>query len=491
MAITFNSIPLTLRTPGQYVEFDASRAVQGLPQLPHRAVIIAPRLSTGTAAAATPFQIGSPEAGEAGFGRHSVGSFMAKTFKKANPYTELWGVGVSDAGGGVAATGTATFTGPATAAGVLAFYVAGTRIPVTVASAATAVTVAAALVAALADYELPVTAAVGAPGSDHIVTFTARNKGTTGNKIDLRVNYRVGEVLPTGLGCTIVGMANGATDGSVSGALAALAGTQYHTLVSAWDDDTNLDLVEAELLTRWGPTEQREGHAFAATMGTQGTMSSAGNARNSYLSSVMGSGKSPTPTYVWAAATAACDAEQCEIDPFRPRQTMVLTDCLPPAPADLLTQTERNTLLSDGISTYTVDAGGNCLIERLTTTYQLNASGIADATYMDIMVPRGLAALRYTQRARINLRFPRHKLASDGTNFGEGQAVVTPSILRGELLALFGEWEEAGWVEGFEQFKRDLIVERNTTVPNRVDVRMSPDLINAFMIYAGQIQFLL
>lgn len=490
MSISFNSIATDIRTPGQYVEFDGSRAIKGLPSLPHKALIIAPRLTTGDVAAATPFLITSATKGETGFGRGSVGSFMAKVFKKNNPYTELWGIGVADAGGGVAATGTAVFSGSSTAAGTLYFYIAGVRIPVTIASGRTAAQQGDDLVAALADYELPVTAS----NSSGTVTFTARNKGTTGNKIDLRVNYNEGEALPAGTSCTLTQVGSvvaGSTDGSVSGAISAMGDVQYNTIVSAWDDDTNLDLIEAELLTRWGPMEQREGHCFAATKGSQGTMTTAGNLRNSYLSSVMGSGLSPTPTFSWAAAVAAQDAMQCEVDPMRPRTGLILAGCLPPALASTLTRTERNTLLTDGISTYKVDAGGNCVIERLITTYQLNASSIADTTYLDIMTVRGLAALRYTQRSRIATKFGRHKLADDGTNFGAGQAIVTPSIIRGELLALFKLWESVGWVEGYAQFKNDLIVERNATDRNRVDVLMSPDLINSLMVYAGQVQFII
>ncbi len=492
MPISFNSIATDIRTPGQYIEFDGSRAIKGLAALPQVALIIAPRLSTGSVAAATPFLISSKAAAEAGFGRHSIGSFMGKAFKDNNPYTELWGIGVTDHGSGVAATGTAVFSGSSTAAGVLAFYIGGQRIPVTVASGRTATQQGDDLVAAMATFvanggELPVTAA-NASGT---VTFTARNTGTTGNKVDLRINYNEGEALPAGTSCTITAMASGATDGSVSGAITALGDVQYHTIASAWDDDTNLDLIEAELLTRWGPMEQREGMAFAATKGSQGTMTTAGNARNSFLSSVMGTGLSPTPTYCAAAMVAALDAGQCEVDPARPRQTLVMKGFLPPAPASRLTRTERNTLLTDGISTYTVDSAGNCLIERLITTYQLNSSSVADVTYLDITTPRTLAALRYTQRARISLKFPRHKLADDGTNFAPGQAIVTPSIIRSELIALFKQWESVGWVEGLDQFMTDLIVERNTTDVNRVDVLMSPDLINSFFVYAANIQFLL
>jgi len=66
---------------------------------------------------------------------------------------------------------------------------------------------------------------------------------------------------------------------------------------------------------------------------------------------------------------------------------------------------------------------------------------------------------------------------------------VTPMVIRSELIALFREWEEAGLAEGFEQFKTDLIVERNGSDPNRVDAIIPPDVINQFRVFAGQVQF--
>lgn len=489
--ISFNSIATNIRTPGQYIEFDASRAIQGLAVIPHKALIVAPRVSAGTAADLTPFLISSPAAAEAGFGRHSIGSLMGKAFKAANKYTEVWGIGVADHASGVPAAGVLTFSGTATAAGTVHLYIGGTYVPVAVASGDAASAVVTAAVAAIQSgvYELPVSAA---DGTGDTVDLTAKNDGTTGNNIDIRFNYNVGDAFPAGItGVVTTAMASGATDGAVSSAIAAMGDEQYHTIISAWDSDTVLDLFEAELLDRWGPMEQKEGIVFAGSKGSQGTMTTAGNARNSFNSVLIGSGLSPTPPFIFAAVAGAIDAYQTSIDPFRPRTTLLLTGCLPPAPASRLTRAERNILLTDGVSTYTVDQGGNCLIERLITTYQTNASSVVDATYLDVMTPRGLAAIRYTQRARISLKFPRHKLADDDTNFGPGQAIVTPSIIRAELIALFQEWEAAGWVEGLDQFIDDLIVERNASDVNRVDVLMSPDLINAFMVYAGSVQFLL
>ena len=152
---------------------------------------------------------------------------------------------------------------------------------------------------------------------------------------------------------------------------------------------------------------------------------------------------------------------------------------------------ERNLLLYDGLATFFVDSGGVVRIERAITTYQKNVYGLADPSYLDVNTPATLSYLRYSTRARITQKFPRHKLADDGTRFGPGQAIVTPSIIRAELLALFRELEEKGLVENFDQYKADLIVERDADDRNRLNVLSPPDLINQLRIFAEQIQFIL
>lgn len=80
-------------------------------------------------------------------------------------------------------------------------------------------------------------------------------------------------------------------------------------------------------------------------------------------------------------------------------------------------------------------------------------------------------------------------MANDGTTFGEGQAVVTPAIIRAELIAAYSILESMGLVENMELFKANLIVERNATDPNRVDVLFPPDLVNQLRVFAMLVQF--
>jgi phage tail sheath gpL-like len=210
---------------------------------------------------------------------------------------------------------------------------------------------------------------------------------------------------------------------------------------------------------------------------------------NSEVISLLGVYGSPTPPWLIATIYGAVATKYLDMDPARPLQTLVLKGMLAPAEGLRFTRTERNLLLYDGISTFTVGPDGTCAIERAITTYQVNTAGLPDPSYLDVETLATLAVLRRTLRARIAQKYPRHKLANDGTNFGSGQAIVTPSIIRAEVIALARQWEQRGWVENLDQFKADLIVERNADDPNRVDAVIPPDIINQLRVLAAQIQF--
>jgi phage tail sheath gpL-like len=484
MTISFNQIPNIIRTPGQYVEFDNTRAVQGLPVAPSKILVVGTRIAAGTVAQAIPKMILSTSQAEEFWGRGSMMSHMFQALKKVNPYTEAWGIAMDENAAGVKAAGTLTITGPATEAGTINLLIGGRVVQVAVASGDAQNAIATAVGAAVnAVTDLAVTAGVAA----NVVTLTARSKGTYGNFIDIRENYYAGEKTPKGVAIAVVAMVNGATNPDLSTALAAIGNEQYSTVICGYEDAANLTKLETELADRWGPLNQKEGQGFTGFSGTHAAAVTQGDSRNSPFNTICGAGKSPTPWWEWAAAWGAVDA--FEPDPARPRQTLPLPGILPPAPEHRYTRAERDILLNHGIATYIVDAGGTVMIERTITTYKTNAFGVADISYLDIETMRTLAYLRYSVRARIALRFPRCKLANDGTRFGPGQAIVTPLTIRAELCALFRDWEDAGLAEGFEQFKADLIVERNQSDPNRLDAIIPPDVVNQFRVFAGKVQF--
>lgn len=482
--ISFSQIPIDIRVPGHYIEIDNTRALQGLSTRPHKILVLGQRLAAGSVAAGIPTRILSAAQGEESFGRGSMLSAMLNGLKAANSYTDCYAMALDDDGAGVDATGTITIGGAATEARTLNLYIGGQRVRVAVASGDTPEDVASALTDAVnAATDLPVTAAAALA----VCTLTAKHAGEAGNDIDIRHSYYLGETVPKGLTVAIVGMAGGSGNPDIAAAIAAMGDEQYDTIIMPWSDASNLTALESELAKRWGPMVQKEGMAFTAGAGSHATISTLGDSRNSPHLCIVGCQQSPTLPWVIAAVVGAIDAY--EPDPARPRQTLTLPGVLAPQEVDRYTLAERNLHLHDGVSTLLVDAGGNVLIERLITSYQTNAFGVEDPSYLDVTTMRTLAYLRYTVRARIALRYPRHKLANDGTTFGPGQAIVTPSVIKAELIALFKEWELAGLAEGIEQFKRELIVQRNSADPNRVDAVIPPDVVNQFRVFAASVQF--
>ena len=175
-------------------------------------------------------------------------------------------------------------------------------------------------------------------------------------------------------------------------------------------------------------------------------------------------------------------------DPARPLQTLALETCLPAQGQDRFLLSELNQLAYGGIATQRTYVA-NPQIMRESTTYTKNLYGDSDDAYELVTTLATLARLMRNQRQVITSKFPRCKLADDGTRFGAGQAIVTPNIIKAELVAQYRIDEFNGLVENGKAFKDNLIVERDPNDPNRVNVLYPPDLINQLRVFAVLAQF--
>ena len=305
------------------------------------------------------------------------------------------------------------------------------------------------------------------------------------------VNYQSDEVLPPGVAIVIAIGTAGAGDPDIQDVFDVIGDEQYNVIATPYTSAAAMMALETELANRWGPASTIDGVAIAGFRGTAAEATTYGNVRNSPHVSVMGISSSPMPTYEWAAAIAAQVAQAGEIDPARPFQTLPLRGILPAQIDDRWTFTERNTVLRDGISTHVVDRAGLVRLERMVTTYQTSAAGIPDLAYMDLNTPMTLSYLRNDFGNYIRAKYPRHKLADDGTRIGPGQAVITPSVGRAEAISRFRQWEFLGLVEDADAFKEGLICIRDPNDRNRLNWLLTPDLINQFRIGGVQISFIL
>lgn len=491
MPLSFNLVPADIRVPGQYIEIDNSKAFRGLTGLPTKLLLIGQKLAAGTAAALTPVQLTSTDQAKTLFGKGSQLAHMAEAAFRVNRNStlDIWAIPQVDNGAGVAATGAITFGGDPTESGTLNLYIGGRRVQIAVSASDTPANAAAALVTAITALpDLAVTAVVDGVDTAK-VNLTAKNKGVNGNKLDIRTNYYADESTPAGLTVTITAMSTGSGNPDITAVFAAIGDQWYTDFAVAYDDTTNIVALEDELQERFGPLKMIDGHAFIGVSDTHANLITKGSGRNSPHVTLMGAKGSPTPPHEWAAALGAQCAYFGKQDPARPVQTLDLTGLMPPKITDRFTLVEQDLLLRNGISTFMVDDGDNIKIQRVITTYRENAFGAPDPSFLDVETLKTLSYLRFDTRAFIALNYPRYKLADDGTKFARGQAVVTPSVIRAALIARFQLWEEAGLVENIDQFKEDLIVERDTNDPNRLNALIPPDIINQLRVFAALLQF--
>lgn len=490
MTISFQNIPQNLRVPLFYAEVNNSQANTATEQ--QRALIIGQITPAGKATAGVPQLLqGAADAKSQG-GSGSMLALMAAAYAQNDPLGEVWALSLADDPAAVAASGTLTLTGQATAPGSLALYVAGQLVSLPVTTTQTVASIATALAGAINGVpDVPVTAAANAG----VVTLTAKNKGLAGNDIDIRLNYRgaaSGEVTPAGLQVAIVAMANGATNPQLAGPLATLGDLPFDFIVSPYTDAASVAALSALLndqAGRWSWDIQVYGHVFMAMRGTTGQLATYGATQNDQHTSCMGFYDSPTPNFVWAAAFAGAAAVSLKADPGVPLQTVQVRGVLAPPLASRFPLGLRNTLLFDGISTFTVDQAGNVSIENAITTYQKNALGQADNSYLEVETMFLLAFVLRSLASVVRTKYARVKLAADGTRFQPGSNVVTPSVIRADIIAQYRTLESGGFVQNSSAFAQALQVVQNAQNPNRVDVLWPVTLIAQLRIFALLAQF--
>lgn len=477
---------VSVNVPGVYVELSAR---SGSATAPHEAFLAGQSLSSGTMTAGEVYPVDSAADGVVLAGPGSQLSQLITAYRSVDTTTPLSVVGVADSGSGTAAVGTITLAGTATAAGTLAIYIGGQRIVVGVAVADTAATVTAKVIAAAANAaNLPATVT----DVDGDITITARHKGSIGSAIAIAHSQVASERPPAGITVTVVPMAGGAGDPSYAGVISAMGDEWYQTVGWGLSDITNVQLLVTELTRRWSYLAQIDGCAFVGKSGSRADISTYAANFNSGSLYVIPSEQSALMLTPWetAAQVAAASALQAQVDPALQPIGDVLPGSHAARRANRFTFDQRNTLLGSGVSTLAATSDGRLAIERIVSTYRTNAAGLADTALRDLNKVRLLSALRFSFRAMMASKYRKAKLMDDSPVLPSGQTIVTPDLLRAEIIALYaGPWTQAGWVEAgaLEQFKKELVVERDQSDSTRINALIPPDLMDVLLITAANI----
>lgn len=485
MSISFTQIPANIRNPLAYVELSNTRA--GTFQQNSRSLIIAQSTNTITE---IPVLVAGIDWAKQQYGAGSHAAIMVENFRKNNPFKELWILPLNDAGSSVAATSTITITTTSVSAGTIVLYIGHKAVYAPVLTNDTPTNIAASIVTVInANKDLPVTASNVAG----VVTVTSKNKGTLGNKLVIQTNWLgniANETTPAGVTVSITQPANGATDPTISTKLPLIGDLDIAFYISPYADVTSLQAFQDFLTARWNALVGKDGQYITATAATSSYLAATlGVNRNDQYSTIFGyESTNPTHPVYMVSALGAVSSDNLSNDPARTLQTLQLVDVAPTKEQDRFNLSTRATLLNSGISTITYGSG-SVQIERAITTYQKNSFGQADNSYLDVTTLSTLSYIKKSVKYLLTQKFPRSKLAADGTNFGAGQAIVTPADIKAELIAWYDKLEEQGLVQNIEAFEDALVVELNATDPNRVDILLPPVLVNNLIIAAVRVDF--
>lgn len=498
MPVAFNNMPGDIRVPLFYAEVNGGPPpYSGLSRL----ILLGRKLAGSILPSLGPQNIGSVDP-NALAGKGSMLADQIAFARWHNPTGEIWVMDVGDPSGGAAATGTIAITGTATAPGALVRYIAGERYAVGVAIGDTAATVAANLAAVIAKGYTKFNRRLGAPVSaaaaTGTVTLTANHTGVEGNGIRIEAGLDGDESEVAGLTAVITAMSGGAGTVDLAAALAALGSTQFDWIAGPYVSSAQLnasrDFLSDSGSGRWSPTVGLDGHYITVNNGNLSAQTTLGAARNDRHASILGTLNYPHPTWSIGAALAGVIAfsknlgrsltEAVEI--ARPLQTLVLQGIRPPkALSDRWALSDRDSLYHNGISGLVVNSDGTVSIDRVVTTYQVNAYGQPDIAFLDI---ESIAIAAYVKRyikTVVTSTYPRHVLRDDNPRGLQG--VATPPQIRATMVHAYTALSEiAGIVEKPDLFAQFLIVERSAD-PNRVNVYLPVDQANQLRVFAANI----
>lgn len=502
--ISYDSIPSNLRVPGAYIEVDGSQAGLNSGGMPSLLLVGLKSSSFGSAVAGEIVFASSLPDVIAKAGRASMLAEMAARFFAINPMLNLYLLPFSENGSGVQATATLTVSHVASADGVLSLYVAGTLIQVNILSSMTTNDIADAIKAEIDALNTLNAAKNGtslcatATIVDNVVTLTARQKGEHGNSIDVRLNYAADDKTPAGLVVNISGFSGGTlipvaiTESNIASIFDAddsgFLDSPSKYIALGLNDATTLDAFHVESQRRYMPPIQSGFRAFAAFNGSYSEAITFGSTKNYEHICNVALGNALTTQWEAAAIIAATAAPALYDSPVRSLEGIALKGL---KVGSAFTFVEQNALLFKGMSLVQKARDGSCSIKRLISMYLHRPDNSLDDAYLDINTAETMERIRYEQRMRAIQRFTGTSAAVSDEGYRAGLRITTVDSIRAFLLTTYSDllMRELGWVQNYEYYKANLVIEQDPLNPSRFNYIDTPVILSPFYILAGKAQF--
>lgn len=500
MSISFNNVPNSYRASKVFVELAGVKKSLDSLFIPPTAIIIGMYDPAKTTVVNyVPVKVLSAEdvGVKAGFGSHAhrqARRFPSAVFLQGGG---VYWIPVPEAGAGVKAKKSITFSGTATSAGTLYFGIAGDLVRVPVASGDAAADVASALedeITALQD--LPVTA----DASGAITTITAKFKGTQGNQVLIFPN-------PSGesqedenpAGITVTGssgyLTTGATDPDLKNAffdsdMNDILGDRWYTHITMpFVDATSIGYYKTLAGLRADPAVNRFFAAYAGYVGKTYAQALAlpATINSKYIGAIF-EDRYRCPDFELSAELIGQMLDSMNKAPNRPYKTLALEGDFNSNTSDRKF-VQNNALFSAGMS-YCENVANVLRLGDIALTYRTNGSGAPTTDWYDAVSLHRRQAKAYSIEQLFKQEKYQRAVVVDNLAVTKVDFALAPKDVIADLTKLITElWGPYGWSKNIDSIIESLTAEINSTYESRIDAHINDDEAQALRQIAVKYAF--
>lgn len=490
--------------PGEYIEVNFAQGEITLGTGVYAAILLGNKTSAGIATTNTviygpdtPVPLSSEADAISLFGSGSGLHRDFRRFVAINSTTPLYAIAVAEGGGAVQATGTVTIANNATAAGAVRLYVGDEFVEVGYISGDTPTIIGDALEDAVnAMTHWPCTAANVAG----VITLTAKNGGTRGN----RIRYFARVIPSTGTTTTAspvssTAFTGGSVTDSLTTALATILARRFYYIVLDQEDQTNIAAALTQVNSQALATTGIRQRVFAGSVDTVSNAITISTALNGARAELVWLAQSDYTPGELAAHNAAVYA--LEEAPAIPRCNFSWygdgeksrTNWRVKAPLSGAAPTRAQILsaLNSGLTPIAVSSGGSTyLVKRITTRFLTSSQPdyrIRDPHKVTI-------SDRYADdlqaKARTQLR---GKNIGDDPRANEPEPapnVVTPRNVKAMINRLTVDYGENGLLQQVSTITAETLVQRASSPTTRISAQIPlrpVDILDQVAIQINQV----
>jgi phage tail sheath gpL-like len=541
MGITVQGLPSSRKTPGTYLALIFGGPGTGTGAAEERLMCVGNMLPSdvtgatpsftivaGIAALATPIQVFSESDAIEKFGRGSELHIMCAAAFDQDPNVPVWATPVGEAGGAARAAMTIALTGgAATRDYTFVVYCDGQRVEILpTVNGLTVDLMGLAIAQGICDAaDLPVTAQYDSTGDT--ITITAKQKGTRGNLIPLKVDIidgsrtyqlRTGALAATVAGGTIftlsaatLGSGTGTETTTFNSAASAMAAERWHRIALAHEDSTNLATMATQITNKaaatsmlWEQMVTANTRAITATIssGLGGPLAQALLLNNPRVQLVSHYNSDRGPGAIAAQVAAARLMGDSFIGGTSEGET---NDCAANLDGTLLATIPQQELVDDRPLPAEIEAclnagvtilqsspsrpGYTQVVRSITTRFK-DSSGAVNYAVLDTSEVTTTDHVSDMIRSGVTTTYARHKLADDSPSGDPPKVplIVTPKMLKSFIAGILKLEEEQGHVINVDLHMSKLDVQRDTVVRGRCNAEIPVEPAPGFHIFGGNVR---